>query len=582
MSRKSHRSWRLALSGLIALLAVLILPPFALADQSPATPIVAAGTTTPTKVVFDEPLEDVCAGRLTVRWKPSVDADGTVVAYRVTVGDRAPVEVSGTSYTISEPLGEVEVTVHAIDNDGNVSAPSTETYLVTVANCAPTRPVVNAVDPTDTTVSLRWTAATAPDGTIKEYRVYRNGTRVKVVTGTSAQDTGLSPDTEYVYEVAAVDDNDFEGPRSLPVKARTARTEGTRPTKVEFEPPTIVVCPSSKLTVRWKPSTDADGTVVGYRVTIAGRAPVDVTGTSYTVEISGRVEVSVVAVDNNGNLSEPSTATYDVPVAICLPPTKPNLSVGEVTMTTITLNWTASVDSGGAIAGYDIFRNGTRIATVNGTVHSFVDRGLTPGTTYTYAVAARDADGLVGPKSDDVRATTPSEAGRDWDFAVTGSTSLKTVAKGNLPLTGSLTAFPLGWPSRFDAELKLGNTSGRLVAAGFLPVTAKLGFAFSGPTIVDVSNDETEVSTSSKVRIKVLDVKLFGAIPLVAGTSCQTKQLTDLTLRSAGAFSEQAGGKLTGTYKVSDLNGCGALNGLVSPLTAGGGNTISLALAPRG
>ena len=81
-------------------------------------------------------------------------------------------------------------------------------------------------------------------------------------------------------------------------------------------------------------------------------------------------------------------------------------------------------------------------------------------------------------------------------------------------------------------------------------------------------------------RVKVQSVKLFGAIPVAGGNGCQTKQLTELGL--SGPYAAASGGTLTGTFKLSDLNGCGVFTGLVSPLTAGGGNTISLALAPKG
>ena len=83
------------------------------------------------------------------------------------------------------------------------------------------------------------------------------------------------------------------------------------------------------------------------------------------------------------------------------------------------------------------------------------------------------------------------------------------------------------------------------------------------------------------MRIKVKSVKAFGAIPLAGGNSCQTKQLSDITLKSTDAFDPTGtGGTLAGTYAISDLNGCGPLGGLVSPLTSGAGNTITVKLTP--
>jgi hypothetical protein len=50
----------------------------------------------------------------------------------------------------------------------------------------------------------------------------------------------------------------------------------------------------------------------------------------------------------------------------------------------------ASTDNIG-VAGYNVFRNGVKIGTVNGT--SFSDSGLIGSTTYTYSVRAFDVAG---------------------------------------------------------------------------------------------------------------------------------------------------------------------------------------------
>ncbi len=55
----------------------------------------------------------------------------------------------------------------------------------------------------------------------------------------------------------------------------------------------------------------------------------------------------------------------------------------------IDLSWTASTKSGGSIAGYNVFRNGTWVGSTAGT--SFADLGLVAATPYAYTVAAYDA-----------------------------------------------------------------------------------------------------------------------------------------------------------------------------------------------
>lgn len=66
------------------------------------------------------------------------------------------------------------------------------------------------------------------------------------------------------------------------------------------------------------------------------------------------------------------------------------------------LTWSAV---SGAV-GYHVYRDGIRItaAPVSGT--SYTDGGLSPATTYGYAVGAVDADGVEGTRSVTVPATT--------------------------------------------------------------------------------------------------------------------------------------------------------------------------------
>ncbi|MFC7982753.1 chitinase [Streptomyces sp. NPDC057336] len=70
---------------------------------------------------------------------------------------------------------------------------------------------------TSTTVALTWSPVPGATG----YAVYRDGTRVRTVTGTSTTVTGLTPSTAYAFQVAAVNDAG-ESARSATVTATTA------------------------------------------------------------------------------------------------------------------------------------------------------------------------------------------------------------------------------------------------------------------------------------------------------------------------------------------------------------------------
>jgi chitodextrinase len=80
-----------------------------------------------------------------------------------------------------------------------------------------------------------------------------------------------------------------------------------------------------------------------------------------------------------------------------------NLSSPSHTTSTVALSWTASTDNVG-VAGYQILRGGTEVATSTGT--SYTDTGLTASTAYTYTIKAYDAAGNVSAASAPLAAST--------------------------------------------------------------------------------------------------------------------------------------------------------------------------------
>ncbi|MBI1820964.1 MAG: FG-GAP repeat protein [Nitrospirae bacterium] len=90
---------------------------------------------------------------------------------------------------------------------------------------------------------------------------------------------------------------------------------------------------------------------------------------------------------------------YDV-----TPPSVPaGLSVALTSDSQIGLTWTASTDNV-AVAGYEIYRNGAKVATVGGVI--FTDSGLQPDTKYTYQVLAFDLAGNKSALSSPLMAST--------------------------------------------------------------------------------------------------------------------------------------------------------------------------------
>jgi fibronectin type 3 domain-containing protein len=92
--------------------------------------------------------------------------------------------------------------------------------------------------------------------------------------------------------------------------------------------------------------------------------------------------------------------------------TAPTVPTGLTTSTPwrgeIDLNWTESTDNVG-VTGYDIYRNGVLLTTA-GPQTTYQDLAVSPSTTYTYQVRARDNAGNTSALSTSASATTPELA----------------------------------------------------------------------------------------------------------------------------------------------------------------------------
>jgi chitodextrinase len=87
------------------------------------------------------------------------------------------------------------------------------------------------------------------------------------------------------------------------------------------------------------------------------------------------------------------------------PPTTPALnSITGITSISANLTWTLSTDNIG-VTGYDIYRDGSLIASTNGAT-SYTVTNLLANTTYTFAIKARDAAGNVSNASNTQTITT--------------------------------------------------------------------------------------------------------------------------------------------------------------------------------
>ncbi|MFN3567061.1 MAG: fibronectin type III domain-containing protein, partial [Burkholderiaceae bacterium] len=91
---------------------------------------------------------------------------------------------------------------------------------------APSAPAnVSAAASSSVSIRVTWSAASDNVG-VAGYRIFRDGNQIGTATGTTYDDSGLTPGTTYRYEVAAYDAAGNVSARSAPASASTPAASG--------------------------------------------------------------------------------------------------------------------------------------------------------------------------------------------------------------------------------------------------------------------------------------------------------------------------------------------------------------------
>ncbi|MFD0205706.1 MULTISPECIES: DUF6801 domain-containing protein [Saccharothrix] len=204
-----------------------------------------------------------------------------------------------------------------------------------------------------------------------------------------------------------------------------------------------------------------------------------------------------------------------------------------------------------------------------------VSGGGGPTTTTTTSTTTTTTTTTTVPTT---TTTTQPPGGIEYAYSLDGTSTIKKLG-GSVALgPGSLNADLELATGRFTGDLVLPPTSGKFSLFGFVPVESKIEFVPEGKTTGTLTAGA--VKSSSKVTIKLPSVTAFG-IPISNDPNCRTSTPADIALTSAAGFDPLKGGKLSGTYAIPALTGCGPLNDIVSGFAAGPGNTIDLTLTAK-
>ncbi len=177
----------------------------------------------------------------------------------------------------------------------------------TQAPSVPTGLVATAVSSSQ--INLSWNGSTDNVG-VSGYKIFRNGTQIATVSGTSYSSTGLSASTLYSYTVASYD---AAGNTSAQSSAASATTQaGASDTTAPTVPTNLsaTAISDSQINLVWTASTDNVG-VFGYKIYRNGTQIASTSITSFSstgLTASTLYSYTVAAYDAAGNNSTQSLA----------------------------------------------------------------------------------------------------------------------------------------------------------------------------------------------------------------------------------------------------------------------------------
>lgn len=273
----------------------------------------------------------------------------------------------------------------------------------------------------DSKIKLTWGISTDLHGTgvagyiIKRYQGGNLEATIKITNpvATFYVDTGLTQETTYDYEIYAID---FAGNQSSVVTTEVQTGPPPYLDHFQITTPSGVVGKTFQITIKAISNYgfvyDDFNDTVNLTVSEGNISPTS------TVLTNGVKTLTLTYTNDNAqdNIQLTITVSYNNisnnsnPVSIdIIPPDTPNLSQAIASSSTsVSLLWDNVYDHGGAPNYFiDIYRNGTKIVTLNGTTTQYVDNTCHPETQYTYYLKSRDSVGNISSASNTLTVTTP-------------------------------------------------------------------------------------------------------------------------------------------------------------------------------
>ena len=347
---------------------------------------------------------------------------GNVSLYHVYRGVDEIASTTNLNYSDSGLIAGTEYSYSVTASDTVQESVASNVVAVTVIPLPPSNAVATLDAVNDTSeIDLAWDVPVS--GGLDTYRIYRNSIAIATPAITTFSDTGLTPYTDYTYQVSTVAGSE-ESTTITTSTVRTAAVGTTEPTAL---------------------SATVNGTNNATQIDLAWTGPTGYTADTYTVLRDAIVIASGVTntsysdsnLTNNTAYSYTVKAVFNLEVSVASPlaiestlsltPAAPAASVIDTGR--IDLSWSAPAANA---TSYEVFRDGGSIGTTSNTTIS--DTGLTAGTQYSYTLKATQGSDQ-GNASSATQATSAPNAPTNVAASTTSGTIIAlswTAAAGNV------------------------------------------------------------------------------------------------------------------------------------------------------
>ncbi len=331
----------------------------------------------------------------TVSWYSEQGATGYDVKFDGTVYS-VPSNQTSKKITGLKPKTTYKYQVRAKNADG-ASAYSKEKSITTQKRL-PDMPTNITATSTDKSVEIKWDKAPYATG----YEVQFNGSSSSV-TENSKKYEYLRSNTNYAYSVRSQNADGY----SAYTPNKGILTAPSAPSNIK------AVTDEDSVSLSW----DASRGATGYEVEVDGRK-YNTTANSYKATgLTPNTDHNCsVRAKNNGGTSTPSAVKKAKTT-----PKAPASPSATATKNSVTVSW----PSVSGATGYDLLFDGKKYSTSN--TSQRVDR-LSPGTSHTYAVSSKNADGVSRYSPTKSISTVPNAPERPSDVSATATKNSVTVS----------------------------------------------------------------------------------------------------------------------------------------------------------